>query len=106
MTTINRGSANPDVWIVGGKAYSDASHGGYKTNYYNAVRKLGQNLGWNVKAGSKSAQNLAAQNQKFNKAGIKTVKGNIATINNTGQTVTRNVKLCLFMQIHKNIRKT
>ena len=92
MATINSGSANPNVWIVGGKAYSDASHGGYKTNYYNAVRKLGQNLGWNVKAGSKSAQNLAAQNQKFNKAGIKTVKGNIATINNTGQTVTRNVK--------------
>ena len=26
------------------------------------------------------------------KAGIKTVKGNVATINNTGQTVTRNVK--------------
>ena len=53
-------AANPDVWIANGKAYKDASHGGYKSNYFNAVRKLGQNLGWDNEVGEKSKAALRA----------------------------------------------
>lgn len=80
-------SANPDVWIKDGKAYKDGSHGGYKTNYFNAVKKLGQNLGWDVKAGSKSEKALKNQNAALNAGRIKTVKGNTAHIGENGKAV-------------------
>ncbi len=78
-------SANPNVWIKDGKAYKDDSQGGYKTTYYNAVKKLGQNLGWDVKAGSKSAQALKQQNAALNAGHIKTVKDNTAHIGKNGK---------------------
>lgn len=77
--------ANPTVWIKDGKAYKDPVPGADRSNYYNAVKKLGQNLGWDVKAGSQSAKNLQAQNQKFNQARIKTVQGKIAVITPDGK---------------------
>ena len=77
-------SANPDVWIVNGKAYSDGSHGGYKTSYFNAIKTLGQNLGWNVKRGSQSEKNLKAQNKKFNASKTKLSRGSIGRITDNG----------------------
>lgn len=78
-------SANPDVWIVNGKAYSDGSHGGYKTSYFNAIKTLGQNLGWNVKRGSQSEKNLKAQNKKFNASKTKLSRGSIGRITDEGK---------------------
>lgn len=77
-------SANPDVWIANGKAYKDNSHGGYKTSYYNAVKKLGQNLGWNVTKGSASEAALKSQNKLFNNSKTKLASGKIGQINNAG----------------------
>lgn len=76
--------ANPDVWIINGKAYSDSSHGGYKTSYFNAVKRLGQNLGWSVKAGSQSERNLKAQNKKFNASKSRLSSGKIGRITDDG----------------------
>lgn len=80
-------AANPDVWIANGKAYKDASHGGYKSNYFNAVKKLGQNLGWEVKKGSTSAAALKEQNKAFNASKTKLSKGSVGYISNEGKAV-------------------
>ena len=78
-------AANPDVWIANGKAYKDDSHGGYKSNYFNAVKKLGQNLGWDNEVGEKSKAALRAQNKAFNASKTKLVSGKTGYITKDGE---------------------
>jgi hypothetical protein len=73
------------VWIANGKAYKDNSHGGYKTSYFNAVKKLGQNLGWDVTKGSVSENTLKSQNKLFNNSATKLASGKVGFIDNTGK---------------------
>ena len=78
-------AANPDVWIANGKAYKDNSHGGYKSSYYNAVKNLGQNLGWDNEVGEKSKAALQEQNKAFNASKTKLVSGKTGYISKAGE---------------------
>lgn len=89
--TMDDDSGDIVVWIAKDKngkerAYKDPSMGGYSTPYYNAVRKLGQDLGWgdSKNYGEKSKAVLQKKNKAFNDTRSIGVAGNLLYINDNG----------------------
>lgn len=89
--TMEDDSGNISVWIAKDKngkerAYKDPSMGGYRTSYYNAVKKLGQDLGWgdSKNYGEKSKAVLQKKNKAFNDTRSSGAAGNLLYINDNG----------------------